>query len=256
MASLVSTIIASALRNTAQALHPRENLFATGTLGALNAEVNVFCDGCSTVALDLRGTFSHTVAVQGTVDGTNWQLIPVRSVTGGVFVLGIVGTASGTWMASCAGYTKVRAIATAYTSGGSTATLTTSNALFDDFAKNGGITPLLVTAVGAAGAAVTVTLAAPGVGLRHYLTYIAMNRFAAALLTAAATPVTATTTNLPGSLAFSFGAEAAPQGTLDRWREDFTFPIAASAQNTATTIVMPATTSVIWRGTVGYYVAP
>lgn len=258
MASLVSTIIAAALRGTAQALHPRENLFATGTLGALNAEVQAFCDGCSNVALDLRGTFSHTVAVQGTVDGVNWQLIPVRPVTGGVFVLGIVGTASGTWMGSCAGYTKVRAIATAYTSGGSTATLSASNALFDDFAKNGSVTSLIVTATGAAAAAVTATLAAPGVGLRHYLTYISMARVngTAAALTASATPVICTTTNLPGSLAFTRAADALPAGAADYWREDFSYPLTSSAQNTATTIVCPATTGVIWRATVGYYVAP
>jgi hypothetical protein len=159
-------------------------------------------------------------------------------------------------MASCAGFDRIRARVTAYTSGGATATLSASNAMFDDFAKNGGITPSIGTAVGASGAAVTLTLAAPGAGLRHYLTYLSINRFAAALLTAGAAPVTVTTTNLPGSLAFSFGADAATQGTLDRWREDFAFPISANAQNTATTIVCPATTNVIWRVTAGFYVAP
>lgn len=49
---------------------------------------------------------------------------------------------------------------------------------------------------------------------------------------------------------------AAAQGSIDRWREDFAYPIAASAQNAATTIVCPATTNVIWRVTAGYYVAP
>lgn len=237
-------------------LHPRENLFGTGALGALNAEIQINCDGCTTVAIDLRGTFSLTIAVQGTVDGTNWTLIPVRPQTGGIYVLGIVGTASGVWMASCAGYTKVRALVTAYTSGSATTTLAASNALFDDFAKNGGCTPLTATTVGASGAATTLTIAAPGVGLRHYLTYLSINRFAAALLVAGAAPVTVTTTNIPGTLAFSFAADAAAAGTLDRWREDFSFPIMASAQNTATTIVCPATTNVIWRVTAGYYVAP
>lgn len=237
-------------------LHPRENQKGTGTLGAVNAEVVVDCDGCSTVALDLRGAFSHTVAVEGTIDGANWILIPVRPQTGGIYVLGIVGTASGTWMASCAGFERVRARVTAYTSGGSTATLVASNALFDDFAKNDSVTPTIGTAVGASGAAVTLTLAAPGVGLRHYLTYLSINRFAAAVLTAAAAPVTVTTTNLPGTLAFSFPADAAALGTIDRWREDFAYPVMASAQNTAITIVCPATTGVIWRVTAGFFVAP
>lgn len=237
-------------------LHPRENQRGSGTLGALNAEIFAESDGCSTVALDLRGTFSHTVEVAGTVDGTNWTPIPVRPQTGGIYVASVAGTASGIWMASCAGFERVRARVTAYTSGGSTATIVASNALFDDFAKNGSVTPTLGTAVGASGAAVTLTLAAPGAGLRHYITYLSINRFAAAVLTAAAAPVTVTTTNLPGSLAFSFAADAAALGTLDRWREDFAYPVMASAQNTATTIVCPATTGVIWRVTAGYYVAP
>lgn len=237
-------------------LHPRENLFIVGTLGVNGAEVQADCDGCTTVAVDLRGTFSLTVEVHGTVDGTNWVLIPVRPQLGGGYVRGVVGTVSGIWMAGCAGFRKVRAIVTAYTSGGSTCTLSASTALFDDFAKNGGVTSAVATAVGAAAAAVTLTLAAPGLGLRHYITYLSINRFASALLTAAAAPVTVTTTNIPTGLAFSFGAEAAPQGALDRWREDFAFPLATTAQNTATTIVCPVTTAVIWRVTAGYYVAP
>jgi len=237
-------------------LHPRESLFATGTLGVLNAQVVTSCDGCATVALDLRGTFSHTVEVSGTVDGTNWILIPVRSQLGGGYLAAVVGTTSGVWMASCAGFDKVRARVTAYTSGGSTATLVASNALFDDVAKNGGVTSATGTSVGASGAAVTLTLAAPGAGLRHYITYLSINRFAAAVLTAAAAPVTVTTTNIPTSLAFSFAADAAALGTIDRWREDFAFPIMTTTQNTATTIVAPVTTGVIWRITAGYYVAP
>jgi hypothetical protein len=237
-------------------LHPRESLVVTGTLGALNSEIITSCDGCATVALDLRGTFSHTVEVAGTVDGTNWVVIPVRSQLGGAYLAAIVGTTAGVWMAACAGFDKVRARVTAYTSGGSTATLLASNAMFDDFAKNGGVTSTTATAVGASGAAVTLTIAAPGAGLRVYLTYLSINRFAAAVLTAAAAPVTVTTTNIPGTLAFSIPADAAALGTIDRWREDFAFPIMTTTQNTATTIVAPLTTGVIWRITAGYYVAP
>ena len=120
----------------------------------------------------------------------------------------------------------------------------------------GSVTPTLATAVGASGAAVTLTIASPGAGLRQYLTYLSINRFAAAVLTAAATPVTITTTNLPGSLAFTFPADALTLGQMDRWREDFAYALAGSAQGTALTIVCPATTGVIWRVTAGYYVAP
>lgn len=237
-------------------IHPRENLFGVGNLAAVNAEIFAACDGSATVSIDLRGTFSMTVEISGTVDGTNWQLIPVRLQTGGGFVAAIVGSVQSTWMASCVGFSRVRARVTAFTSGSATAVLMSSTALFDDYAKNGSVTSSITTAVGAAGAAVTLTLAAPGAGLRHYLTYLSINRFASALLVASATPVTITTTNLPGPLAFTRPAEAAAQGTLDVYREDFAYPIVSSAQNLNTTIVAGAATSVIWRLTAGFFVAP
>lgn len=238
-------------------IHPREFIFGTGTLGALNAEVIVDADGSGTVTLDLRGTFSMTIEVAGTIDGTNWQLIPMRTINQAskLYVAAVAGAVAGSWVGSCPGFRKVRARVTAYTSGAAT-TFLAANLGYPDFTLDAQITSNLVTAVGAASAPVTLTLASPGAGLRHYLTYLAINRFAAAVLTAAAAPVTVTTTNLPGALAFSFPADAAALGTLFPWREDFAFPLASSAQNTATTIVAPITTGVIWRITAGFYVAP
>jgi hypothetical protein len=238
-------------------LHPREALSATGTLGANGAEIIADADGNGSVTLDLRGTFSATIEVAGTVDGTNWTPIPVRpvNVASVAYVAAITGTAAGLWIGACAGYRRVRARVTAYTSGAATAFLMT-NLQLPDQSLLGMITPALVTTTAASGATITLTIPNPGVGLRNYITYLSVNRFAAAVLTAAATPVLVTTTNLPGSLVISVPAEAATLGTLDRWREDFAFPLASSAQNTATTIVAPATTGVIWRLTAGYYVAP
>lgn len=238
-------------------LHPRESLFATGRLGALNAEVITDCDGCGSVTLDLRGTFNMTVEVAGTVDGTNWTLIPVRAVNVAsiLYVAAVTGTTAGVWIGACAGFRKVRARCTAYTSGSATAHIVANLAPVDQ-SLQGMVTTSIGTVTATSGLIATLTLAAPGAGLRHYITYIAVNRFAVALLTAAATPVLVTTTNIPGSLVFSIPAEAAAQGTLDRYREDFAYPLAASAQNTATTIVGPATTNVIWRITAGFYVAP
>lgn len=236
--------------------HPRENLRADGVLAALNAEVVLVCDGCSSLAVDLRGTFSATFEVSGTHDGTNWSVISMLPVNQAarVFVLSITGTTQGIWEGKCAPYWKVRIRCTAFTSGSAIANLVASNGILDDLTKK--ITPSIVTVTAAAGAAATLTIPNPGAGLRQYVTYLSINRFAAALLTAAATPVIVTTTNLPGSLAFSFPADAAAQGTLFPWREDFAYPLASSAQATATTVVAPATTNVIWRMTAGYYVAP
>lgn len=239
-------------------LHPRENLVVTGSLGALNAEIIVDTHGCNTVSLDMRGTFNLTFEVSGTIDGTNWQLIPIRALNAVSvqYVATVGGTVAGSWIGECSCYDKVRVRVTAYTSGAAIATLLASTALLPTFMDARLITPSIGTTVGTAGAATTLTLASPGAGLRNYITYLAITRFATAALTAAATPVTVTTTNLPGSLAFTFPADAGLQGSVDRWREDFAFPLASSAQATATTIVCPATTNVIWRVTAGFYIAP
>jgi hypothetical protein len=234
--------------------HPRENFRATGVLAAQNAEVVLFCDGCSSFAIDLRDTFNATFEVSGTVDGANWTPIPVLPVNQAsrLYVLSITGSTQGVWEGKCSLFWKIRVRCTAYTSGTAIATISASNGILDDLARS--TTPALATTTGAAGAAVTLTIPNPGAGLRNYLTFLSINRFAAALLTAAATPVLVTTTNLPGALVFSLPAEAAAQGTSFPNREDFVLPLASSAQNTATTIVAPATPNVIWRMTAGYFV--
>lgn len=238
-------------------LHPRETLSLAGNLGALNAQVTVPADGAVSLALDLRGTFSLTIEVTGTVDGVNWTLIPIRpvNVASIQYVAAVAGTVAGVWVGNCATFVSIRAQVTAYTSGTAVATLLADTAPIGNYWSEK-VTSLLVTATGASAAAVTLTLPAPGAGLRQYLTYISIIKFAAAALSAAATPVLVTTTNLPGSLVFSITAAVATQGTTDKTQDDFLLPLAASAQNTAVTIVCPVTTGVIWRVNCGYYVAP
>ena len=108
----------------------------------------------------------------------------------------------------------------------------------------------------AAAAAVTLTLPAPPVGLFHHITRLIIQRHAAALLTAAATPVIVTTTNLPGSRAFSIPADAAAQGTVYSEIAEPATPMRSSATATATTIVCPVTTGVIWRVSADFITAP
>lgn len=242
---------------TTRPLHPRETLFQSGVLAALNAEVIVAADGASTVSVDLRGTFNMTVAVEGTADGVNWSAIPMRLINAAAigYVVSITGTNQGIWVGSCAQFKSVRARCASYTSGSVTTTVIADTATLVNTAV-GMTTPVVLTATGAAGAAVTATIASPGPGLRHYITYISIVRSASVALTPGAAPTVITTTNLPGALAFTMGLDAAAQGVDKIIREDFAYPLAASAQGTATTIVCPVLTGAIWRVTVGYYVAP
>jgi hypothetical protein len=254
--SKLSRDLAAPVGGTA-VLHPRETVFLSGNLGALNAEVIVPADGAASLALDLRGTFNMTIEVAGTVDGTNWTLIPVRplNLAGLQYVAAVTGSTAGTWVGKCAPFRSIRARVTAYTSGAAVAVLAADTAVLDD-SLQGTVAPLYQTLTGAAGAAVTLSLAAPGAGLRQYITFLRIMRSASAALTAGAAPTVVTTTNLPGAMAFSFGADAAAQGTDKLISEDFAYAVPASAQNTAVTIVCPVTTGVIWRASAGYYVAP
>ena len=240
---------------TTGTLHPRENIAGSGTLGALNAEIVINADGASTVALDLRGTFNLTVELAGSVDGTNWTLLAVRSMAGGSYLAAVTGAAAGAWVAACAGFAKIRARVTAYTSGAATATLLAATGLLDD-RMLGEVSSNAATITAALSTAATLTLASPGAGLRHYITGLRIERHAAATLVAGATPVLVTTTNLPGPLAFSIPVEAAAQGSVYEKVLDPVRAIMATAQNTATTIVAPLTTNVIWRISATFYVAP
>jgi hypothetical protein len=239
-------------------LHPREAMLASGNLGNVNAEVIVPADSCGTVALDLRGTFNLTWSLAGTIDGVNWTTIPVRPMDQGSvsYTAFQAGSTTGVYVGSCMGYRSVRVRCSAWTSGSAAAVLTVSNAPLDQ--SLAGTSIQAGTATGAAAAAVTLTLAAPGTGLRHYLTFIDVERIngTVAALTAAAGPNNVTTTNLNGSPVIPMSNDALGAGATERVRKEFSYPLAASAQNSATTVVCPATTGVVWRVTAGFFVAP
>lgn len=113
-----------------------------------------------------------------------------------------------------------------------------------------------VTAVGAAGAAVTLTLPAPGAGLFHYITELRIELYNTAARTGGATPVTVTSTNLPGTPAWTFPSAGAVGTIVEQIQQLSGNPLKSSTANTASTIVGPATTSVIWRLLCFYYTAP
>jgi hypothetical protein len=115
---------------------------------------------------------------------------------------------------------------------------------------------LVVTFTAAANTGGTITLPAAGSGLFHYITAIYINRTATAALTGTATLVI-TTTNLPGSLAFSVGNAMVAGGTQRDIEINFsTNPLKSSVANTATTIVLPTPgAAVLWRANVFYFAA-
>jgi hypothetical protein len=116
-------------------------------------------------------------------------------------------------------------------------------------------TSLAVTALSAAATTVTATL--PLVtGQFHYITGMQIQRYCTTAI-AASGVLTTTTTNLPGSLAFSAGNTCALGNVYVDFSMTFASPLKSSVAGTATTIVAPSAGSAgFYRITVFYYAAP
>ncbi|HXI19364.1 MAG TPA: hypothetical protein VNM48_23615 [Chloroflexota bacterium] len=112
---------------------------------------------------------------------------------------------------------------------------------------------LIVTATGAAGAAVTATLPLVA-GQFHHITRIELVKYASVATVGAAAPTIITSTNLPGSVAWTLPTALAV-GTMFETDVEPASPIRSSAAGVATTIVAAALASIIYRITVYYYTA-
>jgi len=102
----------------------------TGTLGALNAVVNLPINGTSSLYALISGTWVGTIQFQGSVDGTNF--IPLEAVQGGptnaYSTAGFTGN-GGVRVALPAGFVQVQAKMTAYTSGTATVVMNVSEGI-------------------------------------------------------------------------------------------------------------------------------
>jgi len=92
--------------------------FSSRTITALNDALTIDANGKSTLAVQLFGAFTGTLQVQGSVDGTNFVAMsgtPLLSVGAGTYSATI--TAAGMFQVDIAGFSSVKIICTAYTSG-------------------------------------------------------------------------------------------------------------------------------------------
>ena len=224
-------------------------------LGALNAQVVLPCQNTNSIAVDVRGTFVGTLVVEYSINGVDYINTAIFNPLTELFVPGI--TSIGQFVGHLPSGTKfVRVRTSAYTSGAVNVALRGSEG--DNFIYAKAIpSTLVVTTLGAANTSATLTIPAPGAGLFHYITAIQIKRINASAAAIAGTALLGiTSTNLPGSLAFSSGnALGVGEDILD---VDLNFtgnPLKASAANTASTIVMPAGgAGVQYRATVYYYI--
>ena len=244
----------------------REARSTTGTVSALNAEVVLALSGdnAALIQVSAAAAVTMTVSFEGSTDGgVNYfpvLAIPYAATVGTLPVLSqpMISEAFSAvipfrvYALAVGQLSNIRLRVSAWTSG--TLSVSIRSGPEQEIHPNlfNRTSTLCVTATGAAAAAVTATL--PSVaGLRHYIDNITITRSATAALTAAAAPVVVTTTNLPGTPAFTFGSDAGGIG-VDK---TVTFDaggtgLAAAAIGTATTIVCPVYTGVIWRVNVIY----
>ena len=228
----------------------------SATLSSLNAEVITDLNGQAVAVYDLRtGAGNLTAVFEATVDGTNYFPLPGFDNQTQAFLSAVVVTTTlaKTYIVGVSGYRRVRVRISAFTSGTLVVAARASTADFGIYCWPKPA-ELAATVTAAAGSGATLTLAAAGAGLFHYITNLHVSRNATAALAGTATLVI-TTTNLPGSLAFSVGNAMVAGGTQRDLDFVFPQPLKSSVANTSTTIVMPAPgAAVLWRACAFYYV--
>jgi len=236
----------------------------TALLGAVNAEAIMDLNGAATVAVDARtAAGALTFVFEGTVDGTNYFGLPALAINQLIaaaiaseqYVAGVVvaTTTSGLYLIEVSGLRRFRVRVSAYTSGNLIVALRASAAGSITYSKP--IPSILwVTVTAAANTIATATLPAAGAGLFHYITSINCMRNATAILAGGATLII-TTTNLPGSPAWSVGNNMIAGGQQLDVDHQPASPTKSLLANTATTIVMPAAgLAVLNRINVSYYI--
>lgn len=259
----------SILRNILGNFMPHmESRRSSGDLSIVNAELvhDVDGDASAVIYIDGTGTLNATYIVEGSPDDNNYfplicfpyapaSLGGTLPQAGQPIYTEAVNAAAVDRMLCCAvgGLRKIRVRLTAYTSGNALVTINSDDCpSLSPYVRDQRAATLMVTATGAVSAAVTLTLPAV-TGLRHYLDRIEVVRSATAALTASATPVVVTTTNIPGNPALTFGADAAGIGVDKQQSMEFGGAgMAAAAAGTATTVVCPVYTGVIWRVNAAY----
>ncbi len=117
----------------------------------------------------------------------------------------------------------------------------------------------MASSVTAVAGVATVTISTPAAttystGVQTFITHLHIEMYATGTLTGGATPVTCTTTNIPGNPVFKFQTAEAT-GTDQIIDLDFATPIQATNAAANTVVSCPSTASVIWNIMVGYFQA-
>ena len=260
------SMIANALN---QIVPIRESRRVSGTVAAVNGTVTMDLNGDNSATIQLvggGGTVNLTYIVEGTLDGSYFFLLPMYAYlpacTGGTLpvpaqpmLLEALNVADPKRVVCVAtsGLAQVRVRVSAYTAGSVLITMVSdTEESLNPYVRSQRSATLGVTATAAVSTVVNASLPAV-TGLRHYIDSIRVIRSATAALTASATPVLVTTSNLPGNPVLTFGSDVAGIGLDKELVLDFGGSgLAATAISSTTIVSAPAYTGVIWRINVIY----
>lgn len=220
-------------------------------LAGLSAEVVMPCNNTNSCAVEVRGVFTAAMVIQYSINGTVYDNAPIFVLATELFIPSI--TLVGKYVAHLPSGTKsVRVLMSSFTSGAALVSLRGSEG--DNFIYSKPIpNTLTLTATAALSAANTLTIPAAGNGLFQYITKIIINKYAGATLTAAAAPIIVTSTNINGTPSFNFKTLANIGDSEEKVLDFQGNPLKSLASNTATTIVAPAFTGVLWKITAFWY---
>jgi len=169
LALVIALVCACASVAEAQSLAPsypqvqQPDSFATGTINALNAAITMPTAGMSGVVFQLTGTWTGTIVLEGSVDGTNYTALPMSAFGTVVPTVLTSVTANGLYRANGATLSSIRVRFSAYTSGTATVMLKGGNGsgpIIADPTSPASCTGSKVISVAAAGTSQLVALAA------------------------------------------------------------------------------------------------
>lgn len=135
----ISDVVAGPTAITTQNLNPNSGA------ATANSTVSVTgLDGVASIGIQITGTYTGALTVQGTVDGTNWVTLPANllSTPFGLYVSPVIPSATqGYLTGSISGVTAVRVSANAAVTGTATVTIRASSAQGEIQGVQGLVTP-------------------------------------------------------------------------------------------------------------------
>lgn len=242
----------------------------TGSLNALGDGIIIDVSDAASCRILFYGTFSIRAQFDASLDGVLWipHYVTESNALLSYTVMPANITAASSYLAEVSGWRYLRVKCSTYTSGSAAVQVhrsTIVSGIFNAMPNSIGAVSatnrlntsqlpdnlLVFTESASAGAAATLTLPSAGAGLYQFIGLLSITAYCTADNAGSATPVIATTTNLPSNPKFYFPtARAIGQSIAAQFSN--TARMRSNTAATATTIVMPATPGVIWSAMASY----